>query len=736
MKSYDWPGLLDAIEHSGKQYNVEVIHDAYLVAEKAHDGQKRKSGEPYIIHPVAVAGILVEELGMDTESVTAALLHDVVEDTDVSLDDLRKRFGAEVALLVDGVTKLGKIPLSSREQQQAENVRKMLLAMAQDVRVVIIKLADRLHNMRTLQYVPEQKQRDTARETMEVYAPLAHRLGIRAVKDELEDKSLRFLDPISYKDLEDQLMLNKSERESILEDIKTRILHRLEKEYASTGQKVPYLEGRVKSIYGIYRKVCMQNKSFESIYDIYAVRIIVDTLEDCYRVLGIMHDMFRPLPDRFKDYISTPKANMYQSLHTTVLDEKGGIPFEIQIRTWEMHYTAEYGIAAHWKYKAGISGKDRLEERLAWVRQMLENQKETGDVEDIVHSIKTDLVPDEVFVYTPKGDLISLPVGATVIDFAYAIHTQVGHRMIGARVDGRMVSLDYQVQMGNIIEVILGPKDKGPNRDWLNIVKTNSAKTRIRAWFKRERREENIAEGKQTVEREFKRNQIVLPDDQMQAFLSEIAQRQKLNNVDEFYAAIGYGGISLSRIMPRIKDDFLKTYREPASTPEKVAKTQQPISRDHKKSKSGVIVEGLDNCQVKFARCCNPVPGDEIIGFITRGYGVSIHKKDCPNVKNAMNDESQRARWVNTYWSETVREAFDATVDIQAHDRTGLLADVTICLSNLRLPIRSVNAREAKDDMVQIQITVGVNDLEQLNLMIAAVRRITSVVSVNRTAQS
>lgn len=735
MKSYDWPGLLEAIEQSGKAYNIDVIREAYNLADAAHNGQKRKSGEPYIIHPLAVAGILVEDLGMDTESVTAALLHDVVEDTDVTLEELRRKFGPDVALLVDGVTKLGKIPFSSREQQQAENVRKMLLAMAQDVRVVIIKLADRLHNMRTLQFVPEQKQRDTARETMEVYAPLAHRLGIRAIKDELEDKSIRFLDPVAYSDLENQLMLEKSERDDLLEDIKTRINERLKKEYEGIGQKVPYLTGRVKSIYGIYRKVCMQNKSFESIYDIYAVRIIVDSIFECYRVLGIMHDMFRPIPDRFKDYISTPKANMYQSLHTTVLDEKGGIPFEIQIRTWDMHYTAEYGIAAHWKYKAGISGKDRMEDRLAWVRQLLESQKDLENPEDIVHTIKTDLVPDEVFVYTPKGDVISLPIGATVIDFAYAIHTQVGHRTIGAKVDGRMVSLDYQVQMGNIIEVILGPKNKGPNRDWLNIVKTNSAKTRIRSWFKRERREENIAEGRQTVEREFKRNQITLPDDQMQEFLADIAQRQKLNNVEEFYAAVGYGGVSLSRIMPRIKDDYLKTYREPQQpVPEKVVKPQQP--RNSKKPKSGVIVEGLDNCQVKFARCCNPVPGDEIIGFITRGYGVSIHKKDCLNAKNAMADPNQKERWINTYWSSAYGETFDATLEIVAHDRTGLLADLTICLNNLKLSIRSFNAGAPKDDMAHVQITFGVSDLDHLNLVIAAIRKITSVVSVTRTAQA
>ena len=739
-------GLLEAIRKSGNLYDIGVITEAFELADSAHADQKRKSGEPYIIHPVAVATILVETVEMDTETITAALLHDVVEDTEIKLEEIQKKFGKDVAHLVDGVTKLKKLPFSSKEQQQAENVRKMLLAVAKDVRVVIIKLADRIHNMRTLQFVPPQKQRDTAKETMEVYAPLAHRLGIRAFKDELEDRSLRFLDPVAYADLEEQLMLKKSERDGLLSDIEKRISERLEQEYKD--KTPPELHGRVKSIYGIYRKVCMQNKSFDSIYDIYAVRIIVDTLFECYSVLGIMHDMFRPLPDRFKDYISTPKANMYQSLHTTVLDEKGGIPFEIQIRTKEMHHTAEYGIAAHWKYKAGVRGSDKMDERLSWIRQLLENQKEAGTDEEIVHSIKTDLTPDEVFVFTPKGDVIRLPSNSTVIDFAYAIHTQVGHRMIGAKVDGKMVSLDYQVKTGNIVEVVLGPKDKGPSRDWLNIARTSSAKNRIRAWFKKERREENIAEGRQTVEREFKRNQIVLPDDKMERFLLELARKQKLNSVDEFYAAVGYGGISVSRIMPRIKEEFIKEYRTPAASPEeiseKAAQAQAAaIAKMNRKPKGGVIIQGEDNCQVKFARCCNPVPGDEIIGFITRGYGVSIHKKDCPNVKNSMKDPQQIVRWISAYWSgedsRTVDDSpdFDATLDISAYSRNGLLADITGCLSELKRPIRSINAREVKDDdITQILITIGVADLKQLQQVMAAIKRISSVVSVERSAQT
>ncbi len=738
MAQQDLAGLLEAIKKSGKPYQIQVITEAFELADAAHNGQKRKSGEPYIIHPVAVATILVE-MGMDTETVTAALLHDVVEDTDIKLEEIQKKFGKEVAYLVDGVTKLKKIPFSSKEEQQAENVRKMLLAVAKDVRVVIIKLADRVHNMRTLKYVPPQKQRDTAKETMEVYAPLAHRLGIRAFKDELEDRSLRFLDPVAYAELEEQLLLKKGEREKLLEDIERRITQRLEREYDQMGKKPPYLTGRVKSIYGIYRKVCMQNKSFDSIYDIYAVRIIVDTTVECYTVLGIMHDMFRPLPDRFKDYFSTLKANMYQSLHTTVLDENGGFPFEIHIRNWEMHNTAEYGIAAHWKYKAGISGTDRMDERLVWIRQLLESQIEADNVEDLVRTIKTDLTPDEVFVFTPKGDVIRLPANSTVIDFAYAIHTQVGHRMIGAKVDGRMVSLDYQVQTGNIVEVVLGPKDKGPSRDWLNIAKTNSAKNRIRAWFKKERREENIAEGRQTVEREFKRNQITLPDDKMERFLLDLARRQKFSIVDEFYAAVGYGGISISRIMPRIKEEYIKEYQTPSVPAEDTAQAQAQAAaqaRLNRRAKGGVIVQGVENCQVKFARCCNPVPGDEIIGFITRGYGVSVHKKDCPNVKNSMKDPEQAARWMTAYWSGADTETFDATLDISAYTRTGLLAEVTTCLSNLKMPIRSINAKESRDDdVVQIQITLGVRDLEQLKLVMSALRKLSDVISVVRSSQ-
>ncbi|MEG1687197.1 MAG: bifunctional (p)ppGpp synthetase/guanosine-3',5'-bis(diphosphate) 3'-pyrophosphohydrolase [Angelakisella sp.] len=717
--------LRDAIAQTNKQYDMEKIERAYLFAKDAHEGQLRKSGDPYIDHPVHAAIILVE-LGMDTDSIVAALLHDVVEDTKVTLDDVRKNFGGDISLLVDGVTKLGVLPFSSRERQQAENIRKMLLAMAQDVRVIIVKLADRLHNMRTLDFQSEERKRVIALETMEVYAPLAHRLGISGVKEELEDLSLHYLDPVACNEIEEQLAMRKDEREAFLRRIIARIQERLAKENIHAQ-----LYGRVKSIYGIYRKVYTQGRSMDEVYDIYAVRIIVDTVLECYNILGVIHDMLRPIPNRFKDYISTPKQNMYQSLHTTVID-KEGIPFEVQIRTWDMHYTAEYGVAAHWKYKVGVNGKDSLDVRLSWIRQLLESQKESDDIEDIVKSIKTDIAPEEVFVFTPRGDVISLPVGATVIDFAYAIHTAVGNKMTGAKVDGRIVSLDYKVKTGMIVEVITAAgKGNGPSRDWLNIVKTSEARNKIRGWFKKEKREENITEGKLAIEREFKRNLINIPEEDRESFMMELATRQRYNSLDDFFAAIGYGGMSLQKIMPRVKEDFQRLYRSEAKTTAEIV-AALPHKRKESKASSGVIVEGLEGCLVKFARCCNPLPGDEITGFITRGFGVSIHKKDCSNVKNA---EDEPERWVNCSWASEVRETFKSTIEIIGSDRPGLLADVSIALSNMRIPIHTLLAREMKDDMSSIQVTIGISDLDQLRSIIGTIRKISGVASVERTGQ-
>lgn len=717
--------LLEKIEASGKNYDVATIRKAYELAEKAHGEQKRASGEPYIIHPISVAVILVE-LGMDTESITAALLHDVVEDTDVTIEAVEKTFGHDVAWLVGGVTKLGKIPYSSREEQQAENVRKMLLAMAQDVRVIIIKLADRLHNARTFEFLSDDKRRYKSLETMEIYAPLAHRLGIKKIKEELEDISLRYLDPIAYHEIEAQLALRKWDRRKFLEGIRERIYERIRQEHPNA-----VIEARVKSVYGIYRKVYMQGRSLDEVFDVYAVRIIVDTVIECYNILGIIHDMFRPLPNRFKDYISTPKQNMYQSLHTTVFD-KGGIPFEIQIRTFDMHYTAEYGIAAHWKYKAGISGKDKLEERLAWVRQLLENQQDGDDAEDIVRTIKSDIAPDEVFVFTPKGDVLNLPTGSTVLDFAYAIHSAVGNRMVGAKVDGRMVPIDTVVETGMIVEIITSNAvTAGPKRDWLNIVKTSEARSKIRGWFKKERREENIAEGRGMIEREFKRANIVLDPQQQEAFLLEETRRQNLAAVDDLMAAIGYGGLQLSKILPRLKEEYIRTYRSnhDPDDPEK-ALTVKP--KRERKASSGVIVEGLEGCLVKFAKCCNPLPGDDIIGFITRGYGVSIHKRDCANVVSAAGDPEQAERWVKTQWAKTVKETFQSTVNIVAAQRDGLLADISVALNNMHIPVHSFVAKELRDGKTGFQVTVSINGVEQLQFVASNLKKVPGVLSIER----
>ena len=717
-------GLAKLTEIIGKSYTEEEIANvkkAYELAAKVHEGQKRLSGEPYIMHPLSVALILAR-LGMDDASIIAAMLHDTVEDTDLTNDEIKKEFGDTVAELVDGVTKIGRVPLQTKEEQQAENIRKMLIAMSRDIRVIIIKLADRLHNMRTLMYKPEQRRRDIALETIEIYAPIAHRLGIRPIKEELEDLSISYLDPVAYNDIGKALEQQSKSRNEFLADIKARIEERI-KTVVSGAQ----VSGRIKSVHGIYRKMYMQNKNFDEIYDIYAVRIIVDSVIDCYNCLGVIHDMFKPIPGRFKDYISTPKPNMYQSLHTTVLG-KEGIPFEVQIRTWEMHHTAEYGIAAHWKYKLGINGTVKFEERLAWIRQLLENQSDSEDVEDLVSTIKSDLVPEEVFVFTPKGDVFNLPMGATVIDFAYAIHSAVGNKMIGAKVDGRIVPLDYQVKTGEIVEVLTSSQPgKGPSRDWLNIVKTSQARAKIRQWYKKERRDENIAEGKAEVEKEFKRNFIRLAEPEYTEFIKKIAERQHCKSIEDFYAAIGYGGISLMHMMPKIKEDYVK-----------MTKAEEPVIniapvKKRTKSTEGVVVEGIDNCLIKFSRCCNPLPGDNIIGFITRGHGVSIHTRNCPNVPADISKAGEPDRWVVAYWDTNIREDFKCTLQISCLNHIGLLADVSSLLANMHIMINDISTRNTKDGRISIMLTVSVNGVEHLNSLTAKLSKISGVLSVERT---
>ncbi len=716
VKTYD--NLAAAVRESGRPYDMERIEKAYKMAEKAHGDQRRLSGELYISHPVAVA-CLVVDLGLDTDSVAAALLHDTVEDTDVTRDMVRAAFGPEVEQLVDGVTKLGKISFSSVEEQQAENLRKMLLAMSRDVRVMLIKLCDRLHNMRTGDGWREQKRRDKALETMEVYAPIAHRLGMSNVKEELEDRSLRYLDPVGYEEITQALARNGA-ADSFIAGIADKIRERL----SENEMRDFTIKKRVKSVYGIYRKMYMQNRAFEEIYDVYAVRIIVNTVTECYNALGIIHDMYHPIPNRFKDYISTPKPNLYRSLHTTVIGHEG-VPFEVQIRTWEMDQTAEYGVAAHWKYKAGLSAKDKLDDRIAWVRQLLESQRASEDAGDLLRDIKSELLPEEVFAFTPKGDVINLPAGATAIDFAYAIHSAVGNRMIGAKANGRIVPIDHKVLTGEIIEIITGPKDKGPSRDWLNIVATGEAKNKIRNWFKKERKEENIVEGKAALEKELRRNLVTIPEDRYDAFMADLARRQRMNTPEELYAAIGYGGIQLSRLMIKIKDEYAKLLKE--KSPAEVL--QIPVKKQ--KTSEGVIVEGIDNCLIKFAKCCNPLPGDDIIGFITRGFGVSIHKRSCPNACSGVLG-ADAPRWVNAHWADSVKESFKSTLEISAVDRGGLMADVAVLISEMRLPCYAMSARQLPDGRATMSLTIGVNNTEHLNTVINRLKKVKSVTNITR----
>ena len=710
--------LTEAIRASGRAYNTDMIEKAYRMANDAHKDARRRSGEPYICHPLAVAR-LVLDLGMDTESIAAALLHDVVEDTPITIDEVKSAFGAEVALLVDGVTKLTKIQFSSIEEQQAENLRKMLLAMSQDVRVMIIKLCDRLHNMRTGDAWPEQKRRDKARETMEVYAPIANRLGILNIKEELEDRSLHYLDPVGYEEI--SKLLSERSGEEFLAGVSALIEKRLEE----SGIHGAAMKRRVKSIYGIYRKMFVQNKSFDEIYDVYAVRIILDTITECYSALGLIHDMYHPLPNRFKDYISTPKPNGYQSLHTTVIGHEG-IPFEVQIRTRQMDEQAEYGVAAHWKYKEGLGGHDKLDERLAWVRQLLENQRVSEDSGNLLHDLKSDLLPEEVFAFTPKGDVINLPAGATCIDFAYAIHSAVGNRMVGCKVNNRMVPIDHVVATGEIIEVILGPADKGPSRDWLKIVKTSEAKSKIRNWFKKMRRDENIAEGRDALAKELRREGIAIPDDKLDEFVGGCCRRMRQNSAEDLYAAIGYGGITIANCMPKFKEEYQKLKAAEAPAPEL---PKVDLRKVH--STDGVVVEGFDNTPIKFAKCCNPLPGDPIVGFITRGFGVSIHKASCANATASMKDPSNAPRWVKAYWADSVKESYKAGLEILALDRNDLLKDVLNALSDMRVPIYNMNARQAENYGI-VNLTIGINNTDHVDRVVARLGKIRDVLKVTR----
>ena len=720
--------LFEAIKDN-KSYDKELILKAFLLAKELHEGQSRFSGEPYIVHPIEVAKILVG-LGLDTPSVIAALLHDVIEDTDETKEDVEKTFGKEVAFLVDGVTKLGKVNIKSKIEQQAENIRKMLLAMAEDVRVIIIKLADRLHNMRTLDYMYEQKRREKALETLEIYAPIAHRLGIRALKEELEDLAIQHLDPVGYQEIKNRLSENSVISKNLIPSIIVKINDRLKETVEN-----PHIDGRIKSVTGIYRKMYMQNRSFDEIYDIYAVRIIVDSVNDCYNCLGVIHDMFRPIPGRFKDYIATPKPNMYQSLHSTVIG-KEGIPFEVQIRTWEMHRTAEYGIAAHWKYKSGIKDKDdKFDEKIAWIHQIVDKQNEQSEgetPEEFLYTVKNDLEFEEVFVFTPQGDVKTLPKDATVIDFAYAIHSQVGNKMVGAKVNGRMVPLDYRLQTGEICDIITTKQeDKGPSRDWLAIVRTSEARNKIRSWFKKEKREENIVAGKSELEKEFKRNYIRLTTDKFDEFVALLAQKQRCNTIDEFYAKIGYGGISVSRIMPSIKELYNKFIKEDSDALPQVPIIKKTPIGTHS-NKDGIIVDGFDDCPIKLSKCCNPLPGDNIIGFITRGHGVSIHKRDCINVPVDLADCEEPGRWLDAHWDNDVKFDLNTTLSIFCIDRENLLADILKACYELRIAITNVEAKILKNGNSIVTLGIKVENTDHLKNFLTRLKKVPSVISVER----
>ena len=718
---YSFDDILKAIEKQNKDYDVDLIKKAYLFGEDAHEGQFRKSGERYFNHPIATA-IIVINLGMDNESVIAALLHDVLEDTNVTAEEIDKKFGADVRVLVEALTKIARLPYVSQEEAQAENIRKMVLAMSEDIRVIIIKLADRLHNMRTINgHKSEEKKRDIAKETLDVYAPIAHRLGIRPVKEELEDLAIRVLDPVAYKEIEQSLALHKDKRENYLKSIIERIKQRLE-------DVVPdiKIDGRVKSIHGIYRKMYMQGKSFDEIYDIYAVRIITDTVANCYNILGYIHDLFRPIPNRFKDYISTPKPNMYQSLHTTVLPREG-IPFEVQIRTYQMHETAEFGIAAHWKYKSGAKNDPHFEERLNWVRHLLENQQESENPQEIVTTIKNDLTQDDVFAVTPKGDIINLPVGSCVIDFAYAIHSAIGNKMIGAKVDGRIVPIDYKIKTGEVVDVLTTAQPHGPSRDWLNIVKTSEAKNKIRTWFKKEKRSENIEHGKEELDRELRRNNIVLTDEELAEVLQKIANRQGYKSVEDVYAAIGYGGLIISRFISRIKEDYKKTKTKPTLPIDNIVSV-------HRESDDEVItVDGTNNCLIRLSKCCNPLPGDSIIGFVTRGHGISVHKRDCVNVPRDMTKCEEPERWVKVKWTGKTHESFVSTLTIHSINRPQMVADIAMEIANMHVLMHSISGREDKQGNCTTIINISIESLDHLNNIIGKLKKVPGVYQIERT---
>jgi len=703
--------------------DMKRIRTAFEFAQKAHDKQLRKDGTPFVTHPLAAAEI-VAEIGLDEDSLCAALLHDCIEDTNATYADIEKLFGKDVADIVEGVTKLTRVTYTSKEEEQMENLRKMLIAMAKDIRVILIKIADRLHNMRTMEYVSQDKQREKALETMEMYAPIAHRLGMQKIKWELEDLSIQYLDPAGCEEIREGLKLRYTEDESFVNNVQTKMSERLREHGIECT-----ISGRIKHMYSIYRKMYSQNKVLSEVLDLYAFRVIVNDIADCYNVLGYIHDMYRPIPGCFTDYIGTPKPNMYQSLHTNVIGSEG-IPFEVQIRTWDMHQTAEYGIAAHWKYKEGKSGKIADEEKFAWVRRLLESQQDS-DAQDFIHALKVDMFADEVFVFTPGGDVINLPAGSTPIDFAYSIHSEVGNKMTGAIVNGRMVPYTHTLKNGDIVRILTSNSAKGPSRDWLEIIKSPEARNKIRQWFKREKREENIIHGKMMFDAELRHANIQATDILRDDVLTKVLARAAFKSLDELYAAIGYGGISAQRVVNKLKDEL----RAAAKTRKKEEPAPAPAKSPEKKVKpvQGVTVEGLDNCLVKFARCCLPVPGDPVVGFITRGFGVSVHRQDCVNYIKYEKSPDESGRWVRVAWADTEGKVYPTAIHVTLHDRTGLVVDVASIFNALDIKMTSFNARGVSGGLVSITIIVSVKNRDELISAMAKLMSVPGVTDVRRT---
>ena len=728
--------LIKAIRLYHPSTDLSMIEKAYHLACKAHEGQMRKSGEPYIIHPLCV-GIILAELELDKETIVAGILHDVVEDTEYTLEDITREFNEEVALLVDGVTKLGQLSYSHDKMDiQAENLRKMFLAMAKDIRVILIKLADRLHNMRTLQYMKPEKQKEKARETMDIYAPIAHRLGISKIKTELDDLSLKYLEPEIYKDLEEKLDSNKEERQAFIKSIIKEVREHIEE--AGIRAEV---DGRVKHLFSIYKKMRNQHKTLDQIYDIFAVRIKVDTVRDCYAALGVIHEMYKPIPGRFKDYIAMPKENMYQSLHTTLIGSSG-TPFEIQIRTYEMHRTAEYGIAAHWKYKEGGGNINKEEEKLSWLRQILEWQQDMSDNREFLAMLKTDLdlFAEQVYCFTPRGDVKTLPAGSVPIDFAYMIHTAVGNKMVGARVNGRQVPIDYKIQNGDRVEIITSQNSNGPSRDWLSIVKSSQAKTKINQWFKSQFKEENILKGRELIDKYSKARGIVLSDYMKPEYMKKCMQKYGLKSWDSVLAAVGHGGLKEGQVVNKLVEEYEKVHKKQMTDQEalmEIAEKNRAEKRPTKvRKKSGITVKGIHDLSVRFSKCCSPVPGDEIIGFVTRGRGISIHRTDCVNI--LCMPESDRSRLIDAEWEvdavEKSGELYLTEICLYAHNRTGILLDISKIFMELNVDLKSVNIKTSKQELATISLSFETSGIEELNHIIKKLRNVESVIDIERNA--